>query len=48
MPDTITITDNSTGKQYELPITYGTYPHYGASIKALSLRDIKVDALRLA
>jgi citrate synthase len=33
--DTITITDNRTGKQYELPITDGT-------IKATELRQIKV------
>ena len=36
MPDTLTITDNRTGKQYELPITNGT-------IRALDLRQIKVD-----
>jgi citrate synthase len=34
MPDTVTITDNRTGKQYELPIEDGT-------IKALDLRQIK-------
>ncbi|MDQ3169511.1 MAG: citrate synthase [Acidobacteriota bacterium] len=34
MADTITITDNRTGKQYELPIEDGT-------IKALDLRQIK-------
>ena len=43
MSDTVTIIDNRTGKQYELPISYGTYPHYGASIEALALRKIKVD-----
>ena len=32
--DTLTITDNRTGKQYELPIEYGT-------IKAMDLRQIK-------
>ena len=37
MPDTLTITDNRTGKQYELPITNGT-------IRALDLRQIKVNA----
>ena len=36
MSDTLTITDNRTGKQYELPITNGT-------IRALDLRQIKVD-----
>ncbi len=39
--DSLTITDNRTGKSYELPISYGTYPHYGASIRALDLRQIK-------
>jgi citrate synthase len=34
--DTLTITDNRTGKNYELPISDGT-------IKALDLRKIKVD-----
>jgi citrate synthase len=42
MSDTVTITDNRTGKQYELPIIYGTYPKYGASIGAPELRKIKV------
>ena len=32
--ETLTITDNRTGKQYELPIQYGT-------IKAMDLRQIK-------
>ena len=34
--DTLTITDNRTGKQYELPIEYG-------AIKAMDLRQIKTD-----
>jgi citrate synthase len=34
MPDTLTITDNRTGKQYELPIQDGT-------IKAMDLRQIR-------
>ncbi len=42
MSDTVTITDNRTGKQYELPIIYGTYPKYGASISAPEMRKIKV------
>ncbi|MDP2481287.1 MAG: citrate synthase [Candidatus Palauibacterales bacterium] len=41
MPDTLTITDNRTGKQYEVPISYGTYPEYGASIPTADLRNIK-------
>jgi citrate synthase len=41
MPDTLTITDNRTGKQYEVPISYGTYPEYGASIPTADLRQIK-------
>jgi citrate synthase len=36
MPDTITITDNRTGKSYELPVTDG-------AIKAMDLRKIKVN-----
>ncbi len=35
MADTLTITDNRTGRQYELPITDGT-------IRAIDLRQIKV------
>ena len=35
MPDTLTITDNRTGKQYEIPIQDGT-------IRAMDLRQIKV------
>jgi citrate synthase len=34
MPDTLTVTDNRTGKQYELPIQDGT-------IRAMDLRQIK-------
>ena len=41
--DTLTITDNRTGKQYEIPILYGIYPKYGAAVKASDLRQIKVD-----
>ena len=37
MADTLTITDNRTGKQYEIPIQHGT-------IRAMDLRQIKVDA----
>ena len=36
MPDTLTITDNRTGKQYEIPITDDT-------IRATDLRQIKVN-----
>jgi citrate synthase len=39
--DSLTITDNRTGKSYDVPIRYGTYPAYGASISALDLRQIK-------
>jgi citrate synthase len=35
MPDTLTITDNRTGRQYEIPIQDGT-------IRAMDLRQIKV------
>src|SRR3954451_7703346 len=37
MADTLTITDNRTGKQYEIPIQEGT-------IRATDLRQIKVTA----
>jgi len=36
MADTLTITDNRTGQQYEVPVTDGT-------IRAMDLRKIKVD-----
>ena len=42
MPDNLTIIDNRTKKQYEVPILYGTYPTYGAAIPASALRKIKV------
>jgi citrate synthase len=34
--ETLTVTDNRTGKSYEIPITHG-------SIRAMDLRQIKVD-----
>ncbi|MBF6601174.1 MAG: citrate synthase [Dehalococcoidia bacterium] len=37
MPDTLSVTDNRTGKTYELPITDGT-------VRAMDLRQIKTDA----
>ena len=40
--DSLTITDNRTGQQYEVPIEYGTYPTYGAAIRGMDLRQIKV------
>ena len=40
MPETLTITDNRTGKTYELPIEHGT-------IKAIDLRKIKTDPRRV-
>ncbi|HXX38560.1 MAG TPA: citrate (Si)-synthase, partial [bacterium] len=42
--DTLTITDNRTGKTYTVPILYGTYPTYGAAIRAEDLRQIQVSA----
>ena len=42
--DTLTITDNRTGKTYEVPILYGRYPKYGAAIRAADLRPIKASA----
>ena len=40
--DSLSITDNRTGKTYELPIMYGTFPTYGAAIRSADLRQIKV------
>jgi citrate synthase len=40
--DSLTITDNRTGKTYEVPIYYGTYDKYGAAISSAGLREIKV------
>ena len=34
LPDTLTIIDNRTGKKYEVPIDHGTYPDYGAYVRA--------------
>ena len=42
MPDTLTVIDNRTGKEYEIPIMYGTYPRYGAAIPTTDFRQIKV------
>ena len=42
MADTVTIIDNRTGEEFEVPIQYGTYPTYGAAIPAMALRQIKV------
>ena len=39
--DSLSVVDNRTGKEYEFPISYGTYPNYGASINCLELRKIK-------
>ena len=36
MPDTITLTDNRTGKQYELPLVNG-------NIRASDLRQVKIE-----
>jgi citrate synthase len=40
--DSLTVTDNRTGKTYELPISYGAYPLYGAAVNAMDLRQIRV------
>ena len=41
MPDTLTIIDNRTGKRYEIPILYGTYPRHDAAIRGTDLRPIR-------
>jgi len=40
--DSITLIDNRTGKSYEIPVSYGTYPLDGAAIRASDLRQVKV------
>lgn len=42
--DMIVLTDQRTGKTYEIPIQYGTYPLYGAYIRANDLKQVKVSA----
>lgn len=44
MKNTITVIDNRTEQSYEIPIEYGTYPLYGAAIRAGDLRQIKTSA----
>ena len=39
--DTLSITDNRTGKSYEIPIDYGTNPLRSAHIRAADLRQIR-------
>ena len=39
--DTLTVTDNRTGKTYEIPILYGTSPKMGGAISTADLRQIK-------
>ena len=39
--ESLTITDNRTGKQYEVPIDYGEYRDDGAYIRGTELRKIK-------
>jgi citrate synthase len=41
MPDTLTIIDHRTGKEYEVPVLHGTYPEYGSATPAPNLRGIK-------
>jgi citrate synthase len=43
MKDSVTITDDRTGRSTEAEITYGTYPRYGAAIPAIDLRTLKAD-----
>ncbi|MGE5819801.1 MAG: citrate/2-methylcitrate synthase, partial [Deltaproteobacteria bacterium] len=40
--ESITLIDNRTGKSYEIPVSYGTYPLDGAAIRAPDLRQVKV------
>jgi citrate synthase len=38
----LTITDNRTGRTYEIPILHGTYPRCGSAVRAADLRQIRV------
>lgn len=40
--NTLTVTDNRTGKSYEIPIFQATNPTYGSAIRAPDLRQIKI------
>jgi citrate synthase len=40
--DTLTVIDNRTNKNYEIPITYGLYPTESSAIRATDLRQIKI------
>lgn len=42
MRNTLTITDNRTGKQYEVPIMNGTYSDNSSAINAMDLRKIRI------
>ncbi|MGH7462903.1 MAG: citrate/2-methylcitrate synthase, partial [Longimicrobiales bacterium] len=42
--ESLTIVDNRTGKQYEVPISYGIYHDDGAYIRGTDLRKIKGSA----
>jgi citrate synthase len=44
MTESLTITDNRTGRQYEVPIAHATYPLYGSAIRTADLRQIKATA----
>jgi citrate synthase len=42
MSDTLTIIDNRTGEQLEVPVTHGTYPEYGSAVPTPALRKLKI------
>ena len=39
--DSLSVTDNRTGKSYEVPIVHGTYLRSGAAIRAADLDEKK-------
>jgi citrate synthase len=41
--NSLTVTDNRTGTEYEIPVDNGTYPGYGAHVPGPMVKGIKVD-----
>jgi citrate synthase len=39
---TVSLRDNRTGREYEIPVFHGTYPEYGSAIRAADLRQIRL------
>jgi citrate synthase len=43
MKDSVTLTDERTGRSTEAEIIYGTYPLYGAAVPSIDLRSLKAE-----